>query len=228
MRHMNSSFRISVIIAAAVIGGVAAGRAQDASVDKLIKKLPRPEAIVKTDPASRDPLVKQIVDAAKAMNLGTAYALSQKLAARYPKSAGAQFLYGQLALGLRRFPEASGAFHKALAIQPNFALAYLGLGMSEAAQNHLGAAMSNYQQLTRLYPKADIGWIALSACAEKLGHKRESLDYARQATNAAPASAGAWFQLSREEGISGNQQAASKALARANDLRRKAPKANQR
>lgn len=223
---MNSLSRIGVVIAVTIIGGAAATRAQEASVDKLIKKLPRPETIVKTDPASRDPLVKQIGDAAKAMNFGTAYALSQKLVALYPKSAGARFLYGNFALAMHRFPEASAAFHKALAIQPNFGFAYLGLGMSEAAQNHLEAAMSNYRQLTRVFPKADIGWIALSACAEKLGHKRESLDYAQQATNVAPASAGAWLQLSREEGISGNQQAASKALARANQLRRKAPKTN--
>jgi tetratricopeptide (TPR) repeat protein len=231
---MNSIFRSTLIIAVVINGAsTAATRGEDASVDQLIKKLPPPETVARSavqsaDPALRDPLVKQVIDSAKAMNFGNAFGFSQKLAARYPKSAAAQCLHGQVALVLRRFPEASAAFRKAISNQPNLAIAYLGLGMTEASQNNLGAAMSDYRQVTRLAPKADIGWIALSACAEKLGHKRESLDYARQATSVAPASAGAWLQLSREEGISGNQQAASKALSRANELRRKAPKANRR
>lgn len=226
---MKSIFRVNTLVAAFIVAGtIAVARAQDPSVDQLIKKLPRPETIVKTDPAARDPLVKQIVDAAKAMNFGTAYSLSQKLAARYPKSAPAQSLHGQLALALRRFPEASAAFRKAVSIQPNFAFAYLGLALSEASQNHISAAMSDFRQVARLQPNADIGWIGLSACAEKLGHKRESLDYARKATSVAPSSAGAWYQVSREEGLSGNQQAASKALARANQLRRVASKSNRR
>jgi tetratricopeptide (TPR) repeat protein len=99
--------------------------------------------------------------------LETPLGLSQKLAARYPKSVVAHICHGRLALMLRKFPEASGAFRKALLIQPNLAIGYLGLGMTEAWQNRLAAAMSDYPQVTRLAPKADIGWIALSGCAEK-------------------------------------------------------------
>lgn len=218
-----------------VIGFVLAGaaRAQDPSVDQLIKKLPPPEKVAKStmqpaDPALRDPLAKQVIDSAKAMNFGNALGLSQKLAARYPKSAAAQSIHGQLALALRRFPEASAAFHKALSIQPNLAFAYVGLGLIEASQNRVSAAMSDFRQVTRLAPGAEIGWIGLSACAEKLGNKGQSLEYARQATAVAPSSFAAWLQLSREEGISGNKQAASKALARANQLRRTDAKASAR
>ncbi len=230
---MNPLFRAALIIAAVITGAsTAAIRAQDASVDQLIKKLPPPEKVAKTvqpaDPALRDPLAKQIVDSAKGMNFGNALGLSQKLAARYPKSVAAQSIHGQLALVLRRFPEASAAFHKALSIQPNLAFAYVGLGLIDLSQNHVSAAMSDFRQVTRLAPGADIGWIGLSACAEKLGNKGQSLEYARKATAVAPSSFSAWIQLSREEGVSGNKQAASKALARANQLRRKAPKANQR
>ena len=203
-------------------------KAQDASVDQLIKKLPPPEKVVQADPASRDPLAKQIADAIKRMNFGNAYAMSQKLAARYPKSAGAHSVHGQLALLLRRYPEASDAFHKAISIQPNFAFAYVGLALSEASQNHINAAMTDFRQVTRLHPNADVGWIGLSACAEKLGRKGDCLQYARHATTVAPASYAAWFQLSRAEGISGNRQAAANALARANQLRRGAGKANKR
>ena len=202
--------------------------AQDASVDRLIKKLPPPEKIVQADPASRDPLARKIVDALKASNFGNAYAMSQKLAARYPKSAAAHSLHGQLALALRRYPQASGAFQKAVSIQPNNAFAYVGLALSEAAQNHVRAAMSNFRQVTRLYPQAEIGWIGLSACAEQLGRKGESLNYARRATAVAPSSFAAWLQLAHAEGISGNRRASADALARAKEIQRKAAKANRR
>ena len=230
---MNVSLRNPLIIVSLlVIASVSSSFGEDASVDQLIKKLPPPEKVAQSaialDPALRDPLAKQVVDSAKAMNFGNAYALSQKLASRYPKSAVAQCLQGRFALTMRKFPEASAAYRRAIADQPNLALAYLGLGVSEAAQNNFSAAMSDYRQVTRLAPKSEIGWVALSLCNDKMGRKRESLDYARQATSIAPSSALAWYQLSREEGLSGNKQAAEKALARSNELRRNASKGTKR
>lgn len=206
----------------------AGANAQNASVDQLIKKLPPPEKVVKTDPAVRDPLVKQIEASAKAMNIGNAYALSQKLVAKYPQSASAQALQGQIALGLRRYPDAARAFHKATSLQPDFAFAYLGLALTNLAQQQFKAAMADFAQVARILPNNGVGWIGMSVCSEKLGRKKESLDYARRATNVASSSPLAWFQLSREEGLSGNKQAAEKALARANQLRRNAPKTTKR
>jgi tetratricopeptide (TPR) repeat protein len=194
--------------------------AQDASIDKLLSKLPPPEKLV--DPALNDPLANQMSAAIKAQNFGTALDLSRRLCERYPKSLGAQMVHGMLALSLRRFPEASAAYHKALSIQPNFTGAYLGLGVIEASQDHFQAALAHFQKITRLEPRAEVGWIFSSACAEKLGRRRESLQYARQATSVAPSSAGAWYQLAKEEAISGNKQAAENALARANQLRKNA------
>src|SRR5436190_21274460 len=100
---MNSFLRLATT-AAVALGIVLTVRAEDASVDQLIKKLPSPEKVVKADPASLDPLAKQTIDAIKKMNFGNAYATSKKLAARYPKSAGAHSVHGQLALLLRRYP----------------------------------------------------------------------------------------------------------------------------
>jgi tetratricopeptide (TPR) repeat protein len=230
---MNAILRYRLIIAAALAAASpAVSRSEDATVDQLIKKLPPPETVARSsialDPALRDPLTKQVVDSAKTMNFGNAYAASQKLAQRYPKSAVAQCLYGRFALFMRRYPEAAAAYRKALNDQPNLPVAYLGLGMSEAARQNFSAAMSDYRQVARLAPKADVGWIAMSACSEKLGHKSESLDYARQATAVAPSSAAAWLQVAREERLSGDQQAASKALARANQLQAHTSKADHR
>ena len=225
MRKRPPGFAILAAICVTLATGPM-GHAQDSSIDKLLKKLPPPEKVVQTDPAAQDPLARKIVDAIKASNFGNAYAMSQKLAARYPNSAGAQSVHGQLALVLRHYPQASNAFQKTISIQPNNAFAYVGLALSEAAQNHVRAAMSDFRQVTRLDPKADVGWIGLSACAEKLGQRGECLNYARRATAVAPSSMSAWLQLARAEGLSGNRQASANALARANEIRRKAAKAN--
>jgi tetratricopeptide (TPR) repeat protein len=195
--------------------------AQDPSIDRLLNKLPAPEKFV--DPAINDPLAKQMVAAAKAQNFGAALDASRKLAGRYPKSLGAQMVHGMLAMALRRFPEASAAYHKVLSIRPDFAAAYIGLGVTELFQEQFRAALSDFQQVTRLAPKADIGWTGSSACAEKLGRRQESLEYARRATVVAPSSAAAWYQLAREEGLYGDRQTAANALARANKLQRNAP-----
>lgn len=195
--------------------------AQDPSIDRLLGKLPPPEKFV--DPAIRDPLAKQMVAAAKAHNFGTALDASRRLADRYPKSVGAQMIHGIFASLLRRFPEAASAYHKALSIRPDFAAAYLGLGLAEFSQQHFGTALTDFRQVTRLAPKADIGWIGSSACAEKLGRRQESLEDARRAAAVAPSSAGAWYQLAREEGLFGNKQAATNAFARANKLQKNAP-----
>lgn len=222
---LHNRFTIVLLFIIATLSPLAA---EDASVDQLIKKLPPPEKVAQSaiaiDPALRDPLAKQVVEATKAMNFGTAYALSQKLASRYPKSAAARCLQGGLALRMHKYKEAAAAYHQALVYQPNFAVAYLGLGASELAQNNFNAAMSDYRQVVRLAPKSEIGYVALSVCDEKMGRRSESLNYAHQATTVAPSSALAWYLLSREENLSGNKSAAQKDLAHANDLRRRESK----
>jgi tetratricopeptide (TPR) repeat protein len=194
---------------------------QDPSIDRLLSKLPPPEKFV--DPAINDPLAKQMIAAAKAQNFGSALDAARKLAGRYPKSLGAQMVHGMLAIALRRFPEASAAYHKALALHPDLAAAYVGLGASEFFQQHFGAALTDFRHVTQLAPKAEVGWTGASVCAERLGRRKESLEYARRATVVAPSSAAAWYQLAREEGLFGDKQAAATALARANKLQRNAP-----
>ena len=216
-RPMRSLFLALVILIAA--HGTTAFAAQDASIDRLLRKLPPPEKFV--DPAQNDPLAKQMFAAAKARNFNAALEASRKLANKYPKSLGSHFVHGLLALALRRFPEAASSYRKAIALRPDFGQAYLGLGLAEASQGRYREALPNFQHCTRLTPKIDVGWMGASACAEKLGRRQESLDYARRGTVMAPSSAGAWFQLAREEDLFGSKQAAAKALARARKLQPK-------
>lgn len=197
-------------------------QAADESIDRLINKLPAPEKFV--DPAVNDPLNKQIKSAIQAHNYGIALDLSRRLASRYPKSLSSQLLHGFAALSAREFSEATRAYNAALAIRPDFPPAYVGLGIVNLAQDRFDAALSNFQQITRVAPQTDIGWIGSSACAEKLGRTRDSLAFARKATAVAPSSAGAWLQAAHEESLAGNAQAAKAALARANQLRQNAAK----
>jgi tetratricopeptide (TPR) repeat protein len=164
--------------------------AQDASIDKLLSKLPPPEKLVKPpvqqalqqeDPAAKDGMVREINDAAKAQNLGRALNLSRKLAEKYPRSAGAQCLRGLVAWRLRQFGEASSAFRAATTIQPKFAFAHFGLALVEANGNHFAAAIPHLQRVVELEPKAALAYYALSDCALRVGRKQDSVDYAKKA-----------------------------------------------
>lgn len=205
------------------IMSLSAVRAQDPSIDRLLKKLPPPEKLVKPtveraasqpDPALRDPLGSQIVSAAQANNAGRALDLSRKLSAKYPKSAGSECLHGIVALRFRQYGEAAPAFRRAIALSPNFSLAHFGLAATEVFQDHYAAAIPPLKELTRLEPQYGFGWLALSDCALRCGRKQESLEYARRATKVAPSSASAWMQLARAENAAGSAEAALQALTR--------------
>ena len=198
-------------------------QAQDPSIDRLLKKLPPPEKLVKptveraasqADPALRDPLGSQIVSAAQANNAGRALDLSRKLCAKYPKSAGSECLHGIVALTFSQYGEAATGFRHSIALSPNFSLAYFGLAATEVFQNHYAAAIPPLKELTRLEPQYGFGWLALSDCSLRCGRKQESLEYARRATKVAPSAASAWMQLARAENAVGNAEATLQALTR--------------
>jgi len=197
--------------------------AQDPSIDKLLKKLPPPEKLVKPtveravrqpDPALRDPLTSQIFLAAQSRNAGRALDLSRKLSAKYPKSAGSECLHGIVALAFNQYGEAGAAFHHSIAMSPSLSLSYFGLAATEVFQNHYAAAIPPLKELTRLEPQYGFGWLALSDCALRCGRKQESVEYASRATKVAPSAASAWLQLARAENAVGNGEATLQALSR--------------
>ena len=112
--------------------------ATDPEIDRLLKKLPPPEKLVKvnehvlrvTDPASRDPLARQIQAASKANQSKRALELSRQLAARYPSSATANYYAGYFAGREKRYAESSAAFRRVLAIQPQLVLGHYSLAFA--------------------------------------------------------------------------------------------------
>jgi tetratricopeptide (TPR) repeat protein len=140
--------------------------AADAEIDRLLKKLPPPEKLVKlnehvlriNDPALRDPLVKQIDAALKAKQSKRALELSRQLATRYPSSAAAHYYAGYFASNEKRYAESSAAFRRALAIQPQLVLCHYSLSFVEWQQGHHSIALQHMRQVTKLEPRAAAGW----------------------------------------------------------------------
>lgn len=214
-------FRSLPIFAALILGALVspASGAGDASIDRLLSKLPPPEKLVRQpDPLLNDPLAKKAIAAINARNFPRALGLARQLSQHYPTNAIARGLHGWLALAQQKYGEASSEFRSAIAIEPKYSFAYFNLGIAEFAQNHLAIALQNFQQVVRLEPQAEIAWITSSDCAAKLGRRQESLDYAKRATVVAPRSAIAWLQLARAESALGNKVASQRALARAKGL----------
>src|SRR5438067_8087884 len=110
--------------------------AQDASIDRLLNKLPPPEKLVKPpvqrameqpDPAFQDPVGKQTLQAIMTDNIPQALYLNRKLTERYPRSLGAHYLRGVVAWTVHQYGEAFSSFRAATNIQPRYAPAHFGL-----------------------------------------------------------------------------------------------------
>lgn len=200
-----------------------ASAATDSEIDRLLKKLPPPEKLVKrnenvvrvSDPALRDPLVNQIEAAAKARQSKRALELTRQLAARYPSSAAANYYVGYFASEEKRLGEASAAFRRALAIQPRLVLGHLSLGFVEWRQSHYKDALHHMRQVTKLEPRAAAGWAILSMCAEVNGQWQESVMAARRLVVLEPRQTAAWVRLAMAEKHAGNHNAAVQAMNRA-------------
>ena len=135
LRAVKSAARLLQICSTLVFFLRASLGAEDASIDRLLSKLPPPEKLIKPsvqkalqhpDPAFKDPLVAQMAAVIKTRNFSQVLNLSRKLAEKYPRSAGAQCLRGAIAYDLRQFAEASVAFRAATAVEPKFAFGHFG------------------------------------------------------------------------------------------------------
>lgn len=197
--------------------------ATDSEIDRLLKKLPPPEKLVHlnehvlrvSDPALRDPLVKQIDAAVKAKQTKRALELSRQLAARYPSSAAAHYYTGYFASTEKRYPESSAAFRRALAIQPQLVLCHYSLAFVEWQQKHFSSALEHMREVTKLEPRAAAGWAVLSLCTEMVGLPQESVVAARHLVAVEPRQTAAWVRLAMAEKNVGNYNAAAQAMDRA-------------
>lgn len=161
LRRVTSAnrFLLSCILVLLITSSFAA---EDASIDRLLKKLPPPEKLVKpsapqaqqrTDPVLQDELFIGGFVAAKMGNSSQARFYFRKLAEKYPQSETALILWGEFAYRLRYYDEATAVFQKALALAPNDAYAWMELVKVENSMGHIGAALNAMAKAAELSPK---------------------------------------------------------------------------
>ena len=199
-------------------------RAQDPNIDRLLRKLPPPEKMVKTelapgvrttDPVFQDPVAQSLMKKMATGNTSGALGEARKLASRYPRSGLAQFMHGSIALTANQPQEAAVALRQSVVLEPKLAIAHLALGVAEGAQGRFAAALPSIRKSTELDPRRAVSWMFLSACFERLGRKQESAQAAQRATALAPKAAAAWTQLARAENALGHRAEAMLAVGKA-------------
>ncbi|HEX4638848.1 MAG TPA: tetratricopeptide repeat protein [Chthoniobacterales bacterium] len=218
---MNRSplFIVVLVVLLALCTGTSRGD-EDAAIDKLIKKLPPPEKLVKpirravqaNDPAIGDPLVTEIAAAAAVNNLERCLNLSRKLTQHYPQSPGAQILRGFFAIDAKQYAEAGAAFHSAIGTQPKASLAYFGLALVEGRQDHYGAAIPQLQHAATIEPDAGVVYYALSDCYLHTGQKQQAVEAGKKATALEAKNPYFWIQLARAEKSLGHGDATLQAM----------------
>ncbi|HEV3408890.1 MAG TPA: tetratricopeptide repeat protein [Chthoniobacterales bacterium] len=228
MKRLLCRLRAALLALALPLSIAQANAATDPEIDRLLKKLPPPEKLVKrdpramnpSDPALRDPLAAQIDAAVRGGKRKRAAEHARQLAARHPRSAIAHAIHGFWVLDQKRYAEASSAFRRALALQPQVTFCHYLLAVSEYEQKHFQTALPHIRRVTQQEPSASAAWMFLSVCAEAAGRLPESLSAARRVTALAPREPVAWLRLAKAEGAMGNQTAANNALRRAIEMAR--------
>jgi tetratricopeptide (TPR) repeat protein len=197
--------------------------AEDASIDRLLSKLPPPEKLVKprvqhavkqSDNALNDPLAKKALTAYFSGSGSDALKYSRQLAQKNSHSAIAHFLHGVCAFYLNQLPEATGAFRSSVVADSGHAISHLLLGASEMLQKHYASAIPPLEKTGELAPSWGAGWLLASQCAIELGRREESLTFAKRATAAEPDWAFTWLQLARAQRANGHPEETLNALSK--------------
>ncbi len=144
------------------IGICVATASDDASINKLLGKLPPPEKIIKPsapqqtqreDPALQDPLVVYAFTASYLRDFSQARFYCRKLAEKYPKSENALILWGEFAYRLRYYDEAASAFRRATALDSRDGYSWMELAKAENSMGHTGATLNAMSKAAEVSPK---------------------------------------------------------------------------
>jgi tetratricopeptide (TPR) repeat protein len=88
-----------------------------------------------------------------------------------PSNAGAEYISGELARQMQDFPAAVEHFSKASTLEPNFADAFLGLGMTLLSEKKYEDAVAPLETAVKLEPGNPAGHYSLATAYARTGHK---------------------------------------------------------
>jgi tetratricopeptide (TPR) repeat protein len=91
-----------------------------------------------------------------------------------PANAGAEYVLGELARQASDFPTAIQHFTKATKLDPNFADAYLGLGVSLLTEKNYTEAVAPLEMAVKLQPGNPAGHYSLATAYARTGRKEEA------------------------------------------------------
>ena len=91
-----------------------------------------------------------------------------------PANAGAEYVLGELARQAQDLPAAEQHFSKATQLDPNFADAYLGLGMSLLAEKKYAEAVAPLEKAVKLQPANPAGHYSLATAYSRTGRKEDA------------------------------------------------------
>jgi tetratricopeptide (TPR) repeat protein len=107
-----------------------------------------------------------------------------------PANAGAEYVLGELARQAQELPGAEQHFSKASELDPNFADAYLGLGMTLLAERKYPEAVAPLEKAVKLQPANPAGHYSLATAYARTGRKDDAeREFALQQKTSAPAGA---------------------------------------
>jgi tetratricopeptide (TPR) repeat protein len=107
-----------------------------------------------------------------------------------PANAGAEYVLGELARQAQDLPGAVQHFSKATELDPNFADAFLGLGMTLLAEKKYPEAVAPLERAVKLQPANPAGHYSLATAYARTGRREDAdREFALQQKTSAPAGA---------------------------------------
>jgi len=91
-----------------------------------------------------------------------------------PTNAGAEYVLGELARQAQDLPDAEQHFSKATQLEPNFADAYLGWGMTLLAEKKYAEAVVPLEKSVKLQPGNPAGHYSLATAYSRTGRKEDA------------------------------------------------------
>ena|SRR5690242_2386136 len=91
-----------------------------------------------------------------------------------PKNAVAEYLLGELAREVNQWDEAIGHFSRSAKLDPSFADAFLGLGMSDVSASKFGEAVSPLETYVKMQPGNPAGHYQLAVAYSRTGRMEEA------------------------------------------------------